>query len=48
MGTRTIGQTVATSAGMSRPTLYIEFRDNGSPVDPAQWWASAPTETLKG
>ncbi len=48
MGTKTIGQTVATGAGMSRPTLYIEFRDNGSPVDPARWWASAPTETLKG
>lgn len=48
MGAKTIGQTVATSAGMSRPTLYIEFRDNGTPVDPAQWWAAESPETLKG
>lgn len=48
MGARTIGQTVATSAGMSRPTLYIEFRNDGTPVNPAQWWAAAPADTLEG
>lgn len=48
MGTRTLGQTVATSAGMSRPTLYIEFRNNGDPVDPGAWWAPTDQASLKG
>lgn len=40
MGSRTIGRTVATSAGNAQPTLYIEFRQNNEPFDPAPWWAS--------
>jgi len=39
MGSRTIGQTVTTSAGVSRPTLYIEFRNQDQTLDPAPWWA---------
>lgn len=27
----------------AEPTLYIEFRKNGKPVDPAPWWASKPS-----
>jgi septal ring factor EnvC (AmiA/AmiB activator) len=46
MGSRTIGRTVATSAGASNPTLYIEMRDNNSPIDPTGWWA-APTNTTQ-
>lgn len=38
MGEHTKGATVATSAGNARPTLYIEFRNNNVPFDPAQWW----------
>ena len=38
MGTHTLGQTLTTSAGVSRPTLYIEFRDKNTPIDPAPWW----------
>ena len=40
MGSRTIGKTVATGAGNSRPTLYIELRKNNEPIDPTGWWAS--------
>lgn len=40
MGSRTSGRTVATSAGNAQPTLYIEFRQNNEPFDPAPWWAS--------
>ena len=43
MGSQTIGRTVATSAGVSRPTLYIEMRKNNEPVDPTGWWAVAAT-----
>jgi septal ring factor EnvC (AmiA/AmiB activator) len=46
MGSRTIGRTVATSAGASNPTLYIEMRNSNSPIDPTGWWA-APTNTTQ-
>jgi septal ring factor EnvC (AmiA/AmiB activator) len=48
MGSRTIGRTVATSAGISRPTLYIEMRKDNEPVDPTGWWAQAATPTQNG
>ncbi len=40
MGSRTVGQTMTTRAGVSRPTLYIELRDQDTPIDPAPWWTS--------
>jgi septal ring factor EnvC (AmiA/AmiB activator) len=48
MGSQTIGRTVATSAGVSRPTLYIEMRKNNEPVDPTGWWSAAATPTQSG
>ncbi|TDQ64239.1 septal ring factor EnvC (AmiA/AmiB activator) [Maritalea mobilis] len=38
MGERTNSQTIATSAGNSRPTLYIEIRNEDTPIDPTGWW----------
>lgn len=35
------------SAGDDRPALYIEFRENGRPVNPAPWWAKIP-EKVQG
>jgi septal ring factor EnvC (AmiA/AmiB activator) len=48
MGSRTIGRTVTTSAGASRPTLYIEMRKDNEPVDPTGWWANTETPTQSG
>lgn len=49
MGSRTIGRTVTTSAGVTRPTLYIEMRKDNEPVDPTGWWATTPeTPTQSG
>jgi murein hydrolase activator len=48
MGSQTIGRTVATGAGVSRPTLYIEMRKNNEPVDPTGWWAPTRTATQSG
>lgn len=48
MGSQTIGRTVATSAGVSRPTLYIEMRKNNEPVDPTGWWAPPAVPTQSG
>jgi murein hydrolase activator len=48
MGSRTIGRTVATSAGAERPTLYIEMRNKTTPIDPTGWWASPENPTQSG
>ncbi len=48
MGSRTIGRTAATSAGASRPTLYIEMRDKNAPIDPTGWWAVPTNPTQSG
>ena len=48
MGSQTIGRAVATSAGVSRPTLYIEMRKNNEPVDPTGWWAAPVSATQSG
>jgi septal ring factor EnvC (AmiA/AmiB activator) len=48
MGSRTIGRTVATSAGADRPTLYIEMRNKNAPFDPSGWWASPDNPTQSG
>jgi septal ring factor EnvC (AmiA/AmiB activator) len=48
MGSRTIGRNLATSAGVSAPTLYIELRKNDEPVDPHGWWASPVNTTQSG
>jgi septal ring factor EnvC (AmiA/AmiB activator) len=28
------------AAGASQPVLYVEFRKDGTPIDPSPWWAS--------
>jgi septal ring factor EnvC (AmiA/AmiB activator) len=39
----------ATSAfGSSQPVLYIEFRKDGTPVDPGPWWAATENEKVRG
>jgi septal ring factor EnvC (AmiA/AmiB activator) len=35
-------------AGMSQPVLYIEFRKDGTPVDPAPWWATSNSQRVRG
>ncbi len=48
MGSQTIGRAVATNAGVSRPTLYIEMRKNNEPMDPTGWWAPPVSQTQSG
>lgn len=48
MGSRTIGQAVTTNAGVSRPTLYIELRNQDTPLDPLTWWADPNDEIKSG
>jgi septal ring factor EnvC (AmiA/AmiB activator) len=36
------------ASGSSQPVLYIEFRKDGSPVDPTPWWAPPESEKVRG
>jgi septal ring factor EnvC (AmiA/AmiB activator) len=38
----------STPAGMSQPVLYIEFRKDGTPVDPTPWWATSNSQKVRG
>jgi murein hydrolase activator len=35
-------------AGTSQPVLYIEFRKDGTPVDPTPWWATSNSQKVRG
>jgi septal ring factor EnvC (AmiA/AmiB activator) len=39
---------VTGTAGPGQPVLYIEFRKDGSPVDPTPWWATPDSEKVRG
>ena len=42
-------QVAATLAsGSNQPVLYIEFRKDGTPVDPSPWWAASEGEKVRG
>ncbi len=36
------------AANANRPVLYIEFRKDGTPIDPGPWWAANEGEKVRG
>jgi len=47
MGTKSqVASILATNA--SQPVLYIEFRKDGTPIDPGPWWAASEGEKVRG
>jgi murein hydrolase activator len=38
----------AVAIGSSQPILYVEFRKDGTPVDPGPWWAATDSEKVRG
>ena len=38
----------AVTAGSGQPVLYVEFRKDGTPVDPGPWWAASEVEKVRG
>jgi septal ring factor EnvC (AmiA/AmiB activator) len=36
------------AAGSKQPVLYVEFRKDGTPVDPSPWWAASEGEKVRG
>ena len=43
-----VASVMVSGAGTSQPVLYIEFRKDGSPVDPNPWWATTDSEKVRG
>ena len=42
-------QVAATLAsGSNQPVLYVEFRKDGTPIDPGPWWAASEGEKVRG
>ncbi len=35
-------------AGPKQPVLYVEFRKDGTPIDPSPWWATNEGEKVRG
>src|SRR6202171_1838687 len=47
MGTKSqVASVIATNA--SQPVLYVEFRKDGTPIDPGPWWAANEGEKDRG
>jgi septal ring factor EnvC (AmiA/AmiB activator) len=47
MGTSSqVASVLATTA--SQPVLYVEFRKDGTPIDPGPWWAASEGEKVRG
>jgi len=36
------------NAGSNQPILYVEFRKDGTPIDPGPWWAVTDSEKARG
>ena len=43
MGAKRVASATALSLETNRPTLYIEFRKDGKPVDSRPWWTAKDT-----
>jgi len=38
----------AVAIGSNQPVLYVEFRKDGTPVDPSPWWATTDNQKVRG
>jgi murein hydrolase activator len=38
----------AIASGAKQPVLYVEFRKDGTPIDPSPWWATNESEKVRG
>lgn len=48
MGSGAAQVAAAVPVGTSQPVLYVEFRKDGTPVDPGPWWAKSESEKVRG
>jgi len=47
-GAQVASSTATNPAGASQPVLYIEFRKDGTPVDPNPWWTAPGSDKVRG
>jgi septal ring factor EnvC (AmiA/AmiB activator) len=48
MGDRPARTAAALAVGAAQPTLYVEFRKDGTAIDPGPWWAKAELQKVRG
>ena len=36
------------ASSSDKPVLYVEFRKDGTPIDPSPWWAASKGEKVRG
>jgi septal ring factor EnvC (AmiA/AmiB activator) len=48
MGDQRLASAGAAGVGASQPLLYVEFRKDGTAVDPGPWWAGTDEEKVSG
>lgn len=48
MGAQRFASAATIDIESSRPVLYVEFRKDGSSIDPAPWWADSVDEEVRG
>jgi septal ring factor EnvC (AmiA/AmiB activator) len=40
--------TATLASNSDKPVLYVEFRKDGTPIDPSPWWAPGRGEKVRG
>jgi septal ring factor EnvC (AmiA/AmiB activator) len=48
MGDGTAKTAAAIAIGAAQPVLYVEFRKDGTPIDPGPWWARPEMKKVRG
>jgi septal ring factor EnvC (AmiA/AmiB activator) len=48
MGDGSAKTAAAIAIGAAQPVLYVEFRKDGTPIDPGPWWARPEMKKVRG
>ena len=48
MGDGTVKTAASIALGAAEPVLYVEFRKDGTAIDPSPWWVKAEMEKVRG
>ena len=48
MGDGSAKTAAAIAIGATQPILYVEFRKDGTAIDPGPWWARSELEKVRG
>jgi septal ring factor EnvC (AmiA/AmiB activator) len=48
MGDGTAKTAAAVAIGATQPVLYVEFRKDGTAIDPNPWWSKSEMQRVRG